>query len=97
MKATRGQEDSASLVSYFREDDRQARKTLCPSVKTYHRIRPLSLSQQQKPAEEQVIRGHDAGDIAGADVVHVDAAAFDVFSCLAVRGTEAGVDEELQE
>src|ERR1035437_128457 len=72
------------------------RRTLC-SIHANHCIRPLPFAQEEIFAEEQVVRRDGAGDFDDADVVEVDAAAFEVFLRLAARRAKAGVDEEVEE
>ena len=48
-------------------------------------------------AEEQIVQVHVALKISFAHVVDIHAAAFDVFSRLALRGGEAAVDEEVDD
>ena len=67
------------------------------SAHVEHGVRAFALAQEEVFAEQEV-RGRDgAGDLGRADVVHVDTAAFDVFFRLAFRGSEAGVDEQIDE
>src|ERR1041385_1008523 len=62
-----------------------------------HDVIPLSFAQQNVAAEEEVLRGDGALRIGLADVVDVDAAAFEIFSRLAFRGRKAAVHEGFDE
>src|SRR4030095_5401511 len=49
------------------------------------------------PAEEQFRLRNDTLNVGFADVVQVDAAALDVFSCLTLAGTKASQDEQVDQ
>src|SRR5262245_53165689 len=57
----------------------------------------LPFAQQQMLAEEQIVRGDGARRVRFADVVQVNAAAFNVLSRLTFRRTQARVHEQFDQ
>jgi len=57
----------------------------------------FAFAEEDEFVEEEMFRAEDELGVVNADVVHVDAAGLDVFSCLALRWTQAGRDQNFDQ
>src|SRR5689334_8572717 len=63
----------------------------------YHHVVLFALAQQEMFAEEHIARGKAPLEGGFADVVHVNAAAFDILSGLAFGWTQTGMNQQFNE
>src|ERR1051326_2296935 len=64
------------------------------SFRRHHHVIAFAFAEQQMFAEEQIVRGDQALDLALPNIIQVNAAAFQIFAGLALARTKTGVDQQ---